>query len=178
MKAPQGYIKDNIGYIPLTQNMWALCDARNFHWLTQWNWHACHEIKNNRWYAKRSVCLPNGTKTTEWMHRVIMGNPEGMEIDHKNGDGLCNLEKNLRIATVAQNRQNVGLRKYNTSGFKGVSRHRVGKRWQAALRFNGKSIYLGLFDTAVEAAAVYNFAAKRLHGEFAVLNELADWSIQ
>jgi hypothetical protein len=36
-KVRQGYIKDGIGYIPLTQGKWALCDAHNFHWLSQRN---------------------------------------------------------------------------------------------------------------------------------------------
>src|SRR5580700_7672241 len=51
----QGYIKDGIGYIPLTQGKWALVDAHNFHWLSQWNWHA--DLNRNRWYAKRGAYL-------------------------------------------------------------------------------------------------------------------------
>ncbi len=35
--------------------------------------------------------------------------------------------------------------------------------------------YLGLFNTASEAAAAYNFAAKKLHDEFPVLNDLSQY---
>jgi hypothetical protein len=91
----QGYIDDSgVGHIPLTQGKEALVDAHNFHWLSQWNWRAKHE--HTRWYAIRG----NGKRIA--MHRIITGEPAGMEIDHKDRSpegGLDNREQNLRIAT-------------------------------------------------------------------------------
>ncbi len=170
-KLRQGYIDDaGIGHIPLTRSMWALCDAHWWHYLSQWNWHAKYDAKNGRWYAQRY--LPNGKQT---MHRAVMGEPEGMEIDHIDRSpegGLDNREENLRIATHAQNGCNSKLRTDNSSGFKGIYfENRVG-RWRAQISHNGKRIFLGYFDTREAAAQAYNEAALRYHKKFAVLNPL------
>lgn len=51
----------------------------------------------------------------------------------------------------------------NTSGFKGVSRSGKGDRWQATITWNYKQINLGgRFETAEDAAEVYNEAERRL----------------
>jgi hypothetical protein len=156
--------------IALTQGKVATVDDWNFEWLNRVNWRAFRDSKNGRWYAMRTTSA-NGAKSTQLMHRVIAGNPAGLEIDHKNGNGLLNTEENLRVATTSQNQCNAGLRKDNTSGFKGVTRHH--RKWQSKITFSGNRLHLGYFDTAIEAAAVYNFVAKRLFGEFAVLNDLS-----
>jgi HNH endonuclease len=169
----QGFIDDaGVGHIPLTRNMWALCDAHNFHWLSQFNWHAVLS-PTGRWYASRNVRLPNDKRTRQEMHRLIMGNPKGLEIDHKNGDGLLNTEENLRVATRSQNGCNRGPQSNNTSGYKGVAWYSRYSMWLSFITINGKRKSLGYFDTPIHAAAVYNYAAKRLHGEFAVLNDLS-----
>lgn len=82
-------------------------------------------------------------------------------IDHKDGDTTNEKWNNLRQAT---NRQNTANRKINyrsTTGFKGVTKPR--KKFIAMLA--GK--YLGSFETAEEASAVYFQAAKRKYGEYA-----------
>ncbi len=38
-----------------------------------------------------------------YMHRVIMGNPPGKEIDHINHNGLDNRKRNLRICQHREN---------------------------------------------------------------------------
>jgi hypothetical protein len=93
--------------------------------------------------------------------------PEGL-IDHEDGNPSNNRWKNLREATHAQNGANVGLRKDNTSGFKGV-RFRYGK-WRASIKTQDRRLHLGTFDTAEEACAAYHKAAEELHGDFARLH--------
>jgi len=104
------------------------------------------------------------------LHRVIMNAPDDVEVDHRDGNKLDIRKKNLRICCIAENSKNLSKRSDNTSGYKGVSWNKNGKKWKSSLNSNGKVIYLGLFNTKEEAAKAYNEAAIKHHGEFARLN--------
>ena len=77
--------------------------------------------------------------------------------------------ENLRFCCDQQNAFNQGMPKTNTLGYKGLAKHTSG-RWNAVITFCQKKISLGLYDTKVEAAAVYDAAAELLFGEFCRLN--------
>jgi hypothetical protein len=87
------------------------------------------------------------------------------DIDHVNGNKDDNRIENLRAATVAQNAMNKKMVKTNKVGFKGVCL--VGGRYQASIKRDGKSIYLGLHDTPEAAHAAYVEKANEIFGEFA-----------
>lgn len=89
------------------------------------------------------------------------------EIDHRNNNSLDNRLDNLREATRAQNARNVRSRSATGKGLKGAYWFKEDRRWFAQIRFRGKQIYLGRFDTEEEAHDAYVTEAKRLHGEFA-----------
>lgn len=91
-------------------------------------------------------------------------------IDHRNLDGIDNTWANLREATAQQNQFNRAARKDNPGIYKGVRRHRDGKRYQARITINYRSIHLGVFDSDVAAARAYDRAARARHGEFARTN--------
>lgn len=90
--------------------------------------------------------------------------PEG-EIDHIDRDKTNNSLVNLRCATRRQNNCNVGRRRDNTSGIKGVQFRK--RRWLAYISVDGCQTYLGSFRTADAATAAYRDAAVRTQGEFA-----------
>jgi HNH endonuclease/AP2 domain len=89
------------------------------------------------------------------------------EIDHRNGDPADNRICNLRPATHGQNMRNVGMRRNNLSGFKGVNWCNAKQKWHAQIGHNCKRINLGYYEDILEADAAYKEASKRLHGEFA-----------
>tara|TARA_R110000765_G_scaffold45787_1_gene94617 strand:+ start:52 stop:537 length:486 start_codon:yes stop_codon:yes gene_type:complete len=99
------------------------------------------------------------------LHRVIMGEPDGMDIDHIDGDRLNNRRSNLRICTRQQNGMNLKISKKNKSGVKGVSWHKDLNKWHAQIQCN-KKIHLGYFDDFYEAVRVRQEAEEKYFGEF------------
>jgi hypothetical protein len=91
-------------------------------------------------------------------------------VEHKNRNPSDNRISNLRIGSSAENGWNRSFNKNNKLGLKGVVFTQ--NKWRARIDVNGRVIYLGYFQTPREAAAAYNDAAVRYHGEFACLNAL------
>lgn len=96
------------------------------------------------------------------------------DIDHINGDRADNRIVNLRLATRSQNLCNKRRDRRGSVPFRGVSKGKAG-RFQAHIKLNRKSKYLGTFDRAEDAARAYDDEARRMHGDFAVLNFPDGW---
>lgn len=156
-------IDGNLAYVPLTQGYEAVIDAADVPLVAEWAW--CAKMGRNTVYAMRRDY--SGVKPRDvLMHRAIMGNPAGFEIDHIDGDGLNNCRANLRLATHQQNMRNQRTRSDNTSCFKGVDWNKRDLKWQARIGLNGKRVSLGYFDTPEAAYAAYCSASAELHGQF------------
>ncbi len=152
-----------VRYIPLTRGRYAIVDAEDYPALAKHKWYAQLSTNGAVCYAVRNV----GRKTI-MMHREIMKPPAGFVVDHINHNGADNRRCNLRVCTQAQNIQNKRTRLAGQSRFRGVSPR--GDKWQAAVRYQGKTHYVGLYDDEVEAAQARDRKAIELAGEFAVLN--------
>jgi len=155
--------------IPLTQGKVALVDDDVFEFLNQWIWHT--QKDKNRFCAFVHIGKFPSRKAIK-MHRIIMNAPNGMEVDHWDGDGLNNQRNNLRICTKAQNQHNRRKNANNTSGYKGVSFDKKSGKFRAYININGKRTNLGFFTDPIAAANTYNQAACKSHGEFAKINLL------
>jgi hypothetical protein len=55
----------------------------------------------------------------------------------------------------------------NQFGLKGIKRSKHGKKWQARIQVDKKTIHLGAFSTPEEAHQAYCDAAFKYFGEFA-----------
>ncbi len=145
--------------IPLTQDKFAQVDDCDYEFLMQWKWFA--RKKRNQFYAARG---------SVYMHRLLMNNPKGFIVDHKDRNTLNNQKNNLRLATDAQNKANTSSRPNSTSRYLGVHWNKANKKWKVEINKNGKNIFIGRFSCEIDAAIAYNEAAKKIHGEFANLN--------
>ena len=86
-------------------------------------------------------------------------------MEHKDTNKLNNKIYNLRPANYYENNSNVGLRKDNTSGYKGVYKH--GSNWRAQIYCKGKKYAKSGFKTPEAANEYLVSLRKELHGEFA-----------
>ncbi len=153
--------------IQLTRGMVALVDPIDFRRVIKHKW-CVHMSRAGKVYAQCNMKV-QGRWVRVLLHRFLMDATRGVQIDHRNGNGLDCTRDNLRAATHSQNMHNQRARR-GTSRFKGVSWHTGANRWVAQICVGRKKQYLGLHDTEEQAAHAYDEAAKRMHGEFARLN--------
>jgi hypothetical protein len=156
------------------ERKFTIVDPADFYRLNSFYWLTVG--RNGNLYAARLVRTPTGQLNTTLMHRQIFftlserSESNGL-VDHRNTDSLDNRKANLRLATHSQNSCNSRRDKSNTySRFRGVSFSKRKQKWFAAIRANGKKIWLGYFDDEFSAALAYDRAAREYHREFARTN--------
>ncbi|MGF9711651.1 HNH endonuclease [Paenibacillus naphthalenovorans] len=102
------------------------------------------------------------------LHRFLTNCPQGMVVDHINGNGLDNRRVNMRVCTQLENMQNItkpGSGRYSKE--RGVSYHKSKNRWTGSFYSMKRRISIGYYQTEEEAIAAIR-AAKLKHREVIV----------
>ena len=155
--------------IPLSQGKFVLVDDDDFDYLNQWKWHykSCgYAVRNSR--LSDNMCKDK----LILMHRVIMGTPDGLEVDHINRNKLDNQKFNLRNVNSQQNKMNKSPQSNGKSQYKGIYWHNQRKKWVAKIKAEGRQISLGLYHKEADAALAYNLAAIKYFGDYAYINKV------
>lgn len=122
--------------------------------------------RGDLYYARTNLYV-NDRRTNIAMHTLLT---TSRDVDHKNLNGLDNRRANLRLATRSQ--QGANQRDHGgSSSYKGVSWSRGRNKWEAKIRVDQVSKFLGRFEVEQDAAAAYDHAARAAWGEFALTNE-------
>jgi hypothetical protein len=148
--------------IDLSQGKVALVDDSDYDRVSAYKW-----SYSGHGYAHR-VISTGGKQQHIYMHRFILGSPNGEDVDHRNGDRLDNRRENLRWCSHRDNIRNHAKQKNNTSGYIGVSRTNGG--WRAYCGSRGLVKHLGSYDTPEGAAIARDKEALKVFGTFAKLN--------
>ncbi len=151
--------------IPLGSGLYAYVDAADYERLGRYRW----SLYSDGYAARR--------ESGKWiyMHREIMQPPEGMVVDHIDGNRANNCRFNLRVCTPAENRCNHGKCIGTSSRFTGVSFIKSAGKYRAKFQFHGLPMWLGYFDDEVEAARAYDYKAVECCGPLARLNLPEEW---
>lgn len=130
-------------------------------------------VRSYRWYISNGypVTRSNGGQYRK-LTKLMLGlaETEGMDVDHIDGDTRNNRRANLRVSAHTENMWNTKLRRSNTSGYKGVSFASGKRKYEAQIVENKRYHFLGYYDDPIDAARVYDEAARLYFGEFACVN--------
>ena len=118
---------------------------------------------DNKGYVVSSISKKANIK----MHRLIMGEPTDLFVDHMNGCKNDNRKDNLRICTPSQNAMN-HIHK-NPYGISGIYPSKY-NTWYATISKNRKNYFLGSFSSQEEAVKARKVAEENLFGEFSYYN--------
>lgn len=118
-----------------------------------------NDLASIRWGADKDGYARGYRGVNIRAHRVVMERMCGCPLtandicDHIDRNKLNNQRDNLRLVDKSSNNLNQPVRKpYGRSGVTGVAWHAAAGRWQAVVRRNRVTHYLGLFDSVQDAA--------------------------
>lgn len=172
-------LKDRLPrWIPLKSGEtgeYAIVEQQDYERVRQYHWFPKEGF--NTTYA-RSQKQINNKKVPLILHRFIMDAKPGEIVDHINRNGLDCRRSNLRIVPRYVNHINVVRKQKSNAGYRGVHKRKwsntkgnyLNKPFSVAIQVNGKCKHLGYYATAEEGARAYDIAAKKYHGQYAMLN--------
>jgi hypothetical protein len=141
---------------------YAIIDKENYDKVKSICWFRV--AKANTYYAVANIPIDQQKfygKKTIMMHQILCPSEKGHMPDHKDGNGLNNINRNLRPTTRSQNNMNRALMSNNTSGIAGVVWNDKQKRWIARIGMGAGRKHLGSFIYKKDAIKVRKEAEER-----------------
>lgn len=145
-----------------------LIDTEDLDRVSKYYWY-----ENDQGYIVSNI----GDNTFVRLHRFVLNVNDKRIIDHKNRNKTDNRKMNLRIANKQQNGINRGAGRNSITGVKGVSKSVNGEKYTARICKDGRTIYIGTYNTLEEARQARNKKEIELFGEFAFQNNKGGGSI-
>ncbi len=118
------------------------------------------ELKVNRWVASETrqpgkyyVKGHLSKIGSKYLHRLLFDVPEGMVVDHIDGNPLNNKENNIRIVTTSENNRNIRRRRGRDKDLPiGVTkRERCYYVYESSVTIEGEKYFLGYHNTIEDA---------------------------
>ena len=133
------------------------------------------KVSKYHWYEETNGYIRSSGQKKEdkvLLHRLVMGFPEDIVIDHINHNTFNNKKSNLRIATTSQNAMNRIKSSNNTSGMSGVVWVKSRNKWKSQIKFNNQLIFLGEYDRFEDAEKRRKQAEEKYFGEYSYDNSM------
>ena len=134
-----------------------IVDKEDFERLNKFSWNV----------SSHGYVYTRDRKVFVYMHRLIMNTPKGFDTDHINGNKLDNRRSNLRVCNRSENNWNGSKKRTNKSGYKGVSWDKKAQKWLAKICKERQQIFVGYFNSPLEASKAYDKKAQDIFGNFA-----------
>lgn len=116
--------------------------------------------------AVRSTKYLNGKFSVLNLHRFLLGDPEGLMVDHINRNPLDNRRKNLRAVTHSQNSINKIVKKKKHDLPPNITFRENRNYYEVNFLVNGKLKFIGGSKHLEIAMQIAKNASIEIHGEF------------
>jgi hypothetical protein len=111
--------------------------------------------KKTHRYESVFCCIGGSSSGKGWrfsLGQLLLSFPEGLVVDHIDGNPLNNRKSNLRAVTVSDNQSN---KTKSTGELKLMGVSKSGSKFRASIRFKNKWMYLGTFLSKESAYSAY-----------------------
>ena len=126
----------------------------------------CYNPKNPsyKYYGEKGVIMEDYFKNSyenfiNWIKGIAHYNEwlNSSELSLDRIDNTLGYSRgNIKFSTKTEQVENQNLRVDNKSGYKGVCYHKLNKKYSATITINKSKVFLGYYDTALEASLVYD----------------------